>query len=112
MEFLYEYGLFLAKAITFIVSVGIILALVIGASQKNNREPEGIIDVTKINERYDDIKDRIKSVVYSDEVLKQEVKAAKKKQSLSFHTPDSDGASSSGHAHRVSACETINLFKL
>jgi serine protease SohB len=82
LEFLYEYGLFLAKAITFIVSVGIILALVIGASQKNNREPEGIIDVTKINERYDDIKDRIKSVVYSDEVLKQEVKAAKKKQKL------------------------------
>ena len=82
MEFLYEYGLFLAKAITFIVSVGIILALVIGASQKNNKEPEGSIDVTKINERYDDIKDRIKSVVYSDDVLKQEAKNTKKQQKI------------------------------
>jgi serine protease SohB len=82
LEFLYEYGLFLAKAITFIVSVGIILALVIGASQKNNRESEGSIDVTKINERYDDIKERIKSAVYSDEVLKQEAKAAKKNKKL------------------------------
>jgi serine protease SohB len=82
LEFLYEYGLFFAKVVTFIIAVAIVIALIVSAGQKNNGGLDGNIDVIKINERYDDMRDQIKSIVYSDEVLKQEAKEAKKNQKL------------------------------
>lgn len=82
MEFLYEYGLFLAKAITFIITVGIVLALIISAGQKNKDSEEGSIEVTKLNERYQDIRSSLKSVIYDDATLKREAKEEKKQQKI------------------------------
>jgi len=82
LEFLYEYGLFFAKAVTFVISIAIIIALILSAGQKTHRESSGSIDIIKINDRYDEMRDQIKSVVYSSEKLKEEVKANKKQQKL------------------------------
>ena len=38
MEFLIEYGLFLAKAVTVVAAVGIILALIVAAGQRGQRK--------------------------------------------------------------------------
>ena len=46
MNFLIEYGMFLAKALTIIVSIGAVLSMIISASQKTNRgDDNGEIDI-------------------------------------------------------------------
>ncbi len=78
MEFLSEYGLFLAKAVTFIVAL-IIVVGVIASLGSRRREQEGHIEVTALNDRYEDWEDQIKSVVLDETSLKQERKEQKKK---------------------------------
>ena len=46
MDFLIEYGMFLAKALTIIISIGAVLSMVVSASQKTNRgEDNGEIEI-------------------------------------------------------------------
>ncbi|OXY82823.1 protease SohB [Oceanimonas doudoroffii] len=42
MEFLYEYGLFAAKALTWVVALGVIIALVAGAAAKQKQGGDGV----------------------------------------------------------------------
>ena len=37
MEFLTEYGLFLAKVATVVIAIGIIVSMIVGASQRNKQ---------------------------------------------------------------------------
>lgn len=77
MEFLYEYGLFFAKIVTFVIAFAVVVALIVSAGQKNKGGGDGTISVTKLNERYDEMKDTLKSVVFDDETLKEEAKEQK-----------------------------------
>ncbi|WP_018416460.1 protease SohB [Teredinibacter turnerae] len=79
MEFLYEYGLFFAKALTVVVAFGAVIAIVAAAGMRQQHDSsKGHIEVKKLNEKYEDILEGIKSVVVDENVLKQEQKAAKK----------------------------------
>ena len=50
MNFLIEYGMFLAKALTIIISIGAVLSMIISASQKTNRgDDNGEIDILPLN---------------------------------------------------------------
>jgi len=80
LEFMYEYGLFLAKAVTFVIAIAAIVVLVASASMRNHSPDKGHIEVTKLNEKYEDIVDGIKSVVVDESVLKLEDKARKKQE--------------------------------
>ena len=80
MEFLFEYGLFLAKSLTFLITFAIVIALIVSAGQKNKSNAEGNIEVTALNDQYNDIKDSLKHVIYDQETLKAEEKARKKKE--------------------------------
>ena len=79
MEFLYEYGLFFAKTLTFVLAFGVILALAVSAGQKAKGATEGNIEVTQLNEKYNEIKSSLKSAIYDETVLKAESKEQKKK---------------------------------
>lgn len=50
MAFLFEYGLFLAKTVTFVLAVAIIIGLIAGAASRGNTSRKGklqLIDLTK-----------------------------------------------------------------
>ena len=80
MEFLVEYGLFFAKAITVVIAVIIIFSSVLALAAKN--KPHGTItgqiDVKKINDRFDEYENQIKHIVLSEEDYKAEEKKQKK----------------------------------
>ena len=80
MEFLIEYGMFLAKAVTIVASIGIVVGLIVSSGMQSKKQSEGHIEVTKLNEEYDDWQDQLKSELLSDDALKAEQKAEKKKQ--------------------------------
>jgi serine protease SohB len=79
LEFLAEYGLFLAKAITFVVAVIFVVGAVVSLSQKTKKHQHGDIEITNINQRLEAMSDAIESEVYSKEWLKARHKDDKKK---------------------------------
>ena len=80
MDFLIEYGMFLAKAITIVLSIGIVAGLVASSGQKNKKgEKKGDIRLTQINEHIEELRDTLRASILDKEELKEIEKAEKKK---------------------------------
>ena len=79
MEFIYEYGLFLAQAATLVVAVLVVVAglVAIGHRQRADHH-EGHIEIRNLNERYGQIGDSIRHVVSDAQEWKASRKAEKK----------------------------------
>jgi len=80
LEFLSNYGLFLAKSITIVAAILFVVIGIIAASSRGKKEQDGQIEVTLVNDSYDEHEQAIKAVVLNDEQLKQAAKDLKKKQ--------------------------------
>ncbi|MEW6991091.1 protease SohB [Colwelliaceae bacterium 6441] len=83
MEFLYEYGLFLAKAITFVLAFAAIVALIATSAMKQGSK-KGELEIIDISEQLQDIEDEMTHHLLNKEQLKekekQDKKAAKEKE--------------------------------
>ncbi|ONF44182.1 protease SohB [Marinobacter lutaoensis] len=82
MEFLTEYGLFLAKVATFVVAGIILVSAVVSAAQKDKGDPEfdGELRIRKLNDSYRKLKDNIEARLMSDQARKVYEKARKKER--------------------------------
>lgn len=82
MEFLSDYGLFLAKTLTIAI-VLVLLVIVVAANAARHRHEgrsKGSIAVTKLNDEIEDLKEDIRHEILDEEVLKAEAKAEKKRK--------------------------------
>jgi serine protease SohB len=77
LEFLYEYGLFLAKTVTFVVAVIAIIA-VIAASAIKQKHKKGELEITDLSEQFEDIEEEVIHALLNKEELKQKEKNDKK----------------------------------
>ncbi len=80
MEFLTEYGLFLAKTATFVIALLIIIGAIGGLVMRQKLAHEDKIEVKKLNIHYQNMALSLKSALLSKHDFKQEQKAQKKKQ--------------------------------
>lgn len=81
MEFLTEYGLFLAKTFTVIAGFGILVAIIAGASQKTRQGSEkGLLEITTLNDQYDDIHKSMSMALVDPSLQKAEAKKLRKEQ--------------------------------
>lgn len=80
MEFLAEYGLFLAKALTIVVSIIAVIIVIVSAGMKQQGGEQGQLEVTKLNDKFDDLADTVKAMIIDEELVKKEEKARKKKE--------------------------------
>ena len=78
MEFIAEYGMFLAKTLTFTVAVVVIILASVGSAVKSKKEAKGSIVVKHLNKEIDDLGDEIKHVVEDEQSLKKAKKESKK----------------------------------
>ncbi len=82
MEYLYDYLVFLAEAVTIVVAVLLIVSGIAAAGMKLQRPAHGHLEVTKLNDRLDNLKHSIQEVLLDHagfkKVRKQEEKAAKR----------------------------------
>ena len=84
MEFLFEYGLFFAKVATLLVAFVVVVSVVVGASQKNkDGEGRGHLEITPLNQQFEDLKDTM-LIATTDESLQkaEEKKLTKAKKKL------------------------------
>lgn len=80
MEFLAEYGLFLAKAVTVVVALVVIIGVFAAQAQHNKLQDllGGHITVKNINEQFDQFEQTLQENILSDKALKAEQQKRKK----------------------------------
>ncbi|MGL4602187.1 MAG: protease SohB [Plesiomonas sp.] len=76
MEFLYQYGVFLAKAVTVFAVIGGLLVLVFGLAQRNKPNKRGELQITDLGQQHRELVDELKELRLDEHALK----IARKKQ--------------------------------
>jgi len=105
LEFLAEYGLFLAKAITIVVSVAVIIGLVVSSGHKAKPE-KGHIEVSKLNDKLDMVKAALEEAVMSPEALKT-LHKTKKKQDKAQQKADKQALKKAEKSNQESAGQVL-----
>lgn len=79
MEFLTNYGLFLAKTITFLIAVFIVVSLIVSAGGRGKKSEKGHIQVSKLNEKFKAMREALQDAVMDEDQLKLIEKNEKKR---------------------------------
>jgi serine protease SohB len=80
LEFLAEYGIFLLKALTIVVSIILVVAGVAAVSGKQKSSHDGHISINKVNDDLEDYKEILEECLYDKDELKELEKARAKKE--------------------------------
>ena len=76
-NFLYEYGMFLAKAVTFVLAVIAIIIAIAGAAIKQQHK-KGELDITDLSEQFEETEEDIIHALLTKDELKEKEKNDKK----------------------------------
>ncbi|MBI2381128.1 MAG: protease SohB [Gammaproteobacteria bacterium] len=82
MEFLSDYGLFLAKTLTVVLAIGAVMALMAASRRHSEGEGAGTVQVHDLSERLKHLRDHMREAVWPKEAFKREQKQEKKQAKL------------------------------
>src|SRR5688572_31740954 len=106
MEFIHEYGLFLAKAVTVVIAIILVMVAVTGLLMRGKqRIAEGHIEIKHLNERLQEMREALQLVVLDKSGLKQLAKAEKAKAKQAAKADKK----AQGEAMRKSAVFVLNF---
>jgi serine protease SohB len=77
LEFLYEYGLFVAKAVTLVIAFIVVVSTIVGLASKQ-KHGKGQLEIVSISEQLKDITNYAKQVLFDKNALKKLAKEQKK----------------------------------
>lgn len=81
MDFISEYGIFLAKTITIVAGLGFFLIAVLTAGQRlKKQDKQGHIEVKSLNEKYREMSDAMQANILSESAYNEICKTEKKEQ--------------------------------
>jgi len=81
LEYLIEYGMFLAKVATLALAIVFVMAMLASAGNRQRRgAAKGHIKVTRLNDHLEEMLDSLKKAVLDKHSLKQEHKAKKREE--------------------------------
>ena len=80
LKFLAEYGLFLAKTLTLLAFIVLVVGIVGSLGQKAKKHAAGHLEVRKLNEEFKHAQDALRHAVLTPEVYKKEEKAKEKEE--------------------------------
>ena len=92
MEFLFEYGLFLAKVVTFVIAILVVLGIAFASAHRGGQKEKGRIVVSKLNERFDDMTHALKEYAVDEKAFKEEEKQRKKAEKKAAKSKKSKGS--------------------
>ena len=79
MQFLAEYGLFLAKAITIVIAILLAVGGVISLAMRQKKPASGELEITHLNKQYEEMENALGSALLTESGLKLKAKAERKK---------------------------------
>jgi serine protease SohB len=81
LEFLAEYGLFLAKTVTAIIGFAVLVAIIMSSGQKNKQAGDkGELEISPLNDQYDDISEAMSIALLQPAAQKAQAKKYRKEQ--------------------------------
>ena len=104
MDFLHEYGLFLAEALTIVVAILLVAFGLFALGQRGRAADEGHIEVTKVNERYKEFRNTMRRALLGEDEFKRESKAERKQEK--------QNAKEKSKKQDTDAAERLRLFVL
>ena len=79
MEFLSEYGMFVAKVVTTVIAIRVVISVVSASGGRGRRAgKKGTVRVSKLNDHFEELRDSLREVVLDKESLKSLRKEEKK----------------------------------
>ncbi|SEQ01544.1 serine protease SohB [Ectothiorhodospira magna] len=90
MEFLYEYGLFLAKAVTFLVAALILLGSITAAASGSRERGQENLNIRHLNQRYRDMEKALGEHLKTPRTLGQRLKRLGRKSEDNPPAPPPD----------------------
>jgi serine protease SohB len=90
VEFLSEYGVFLAKTVTIVIAIMFVLAAAASAAIKNKKPESKEMLVEKLNEKFNDSKELLEEFILDKEALKTLRKDQKKNEKAEAKLHKSD----------------------
>ncbi|KGK41579.1 peptidase [Nitrincola sp. A-D6] len=81
IDFLTQYGLFLAKTLTWVLAV--LLVIIVAASlvsRRRHQQAEGHVEVKNLNDKYKEMYEALEEAVLDDELLRQRIKQERKQE--------------------------------
>jgi serine protease SohB len=105
LEFLLEYGLFLIKSVTVVVSIVVVLVVLVGLGQRNKQAEKGHIEVKSINDAVNNLTHSLKQMVLDPEAQKIEFKSEKKKAKEEQKTRKKEAKDGASPRNRVFVIE-------
>ena len=79
MEFLSEYGIFLAKVVTVLIALVILITAIASASGKGEGSKKAKLSIRKLNDSFEEHKEQIEAEILTKEQLKEREKEEKKR---------------------------------
>ncbi|WP_261844650.1 protease SohB [Aliamphritea ceti] len=79
VDFFANYGLFLAKSVTVVAAIIIVIAGIAALSSRNKSSGEGVLNIDSLNDTLEDMEDALKEAVLDSDLYKAQLKAEKKK---------------------------------
>ncbi len=83
MEFLIEYGLFLAETITIVVAIVIVVGVVAANTARGRRPDEGHLEVRCLNDQLDQQRDTLQSAMLDKKAFRRQHKARERERKKS-----------------------------
>jgi serine protease SohB len=80
LDYLFEYGMFLAKTLTIVLAILAVITMMVAAGQRRRHMPRGSITVTHLNRELDSLRDSLQRVVLDKFAFKKYAKAEKKRE--------------------------------
>ena len=101
MEFLFDYGLFLAKALTLLAVLVLLLLIISSVTQRHREDESGHIEVKNVNETIDNLSFSLKQLVLKPHQRKREEKENRKRKKKEKRAENKDANSGVNDRNRV-----------
>ena len=101
LEFLFDYGLFLAKALTLLAVLVLLLLIISSVTQRHREDESGHIEVKNVNETIDNLSFSLKQLVLKPHQRKREQKENRKRKKKEKRAENKDANSGVNDRNRV-----------
>jgi serine protease SohB len=90
LEWFAEYGMFLAKTLTFLIAI--VLVIAVASGQRRGKSHKGHIEIDSLNEEFEQLQDELFSVVLEENEYKSRKKDEKKREKANKKSKDNKPA--------------------
>ncbi len=82
LEYLIEYGMFLAKSATIVIAILLVIGAITASSRQRKSEKKGVLRITPLNDHFDDLRDELRRNLLGKDELELIHKQEKKQEKV------------------------------